>query len=54
MCPHAGNRCSGLRETGTRDDTSDAFAAGIVLHAGPHVFPVSDRLIAAPVSALWS
>ncbi len=37
-----------------RDETGDAFAAGIILHAGPHVFPVSDRIIAAPVSALWA
>jgi predicted AAA+ superfamily ATPase len=37
-----------------RDETGDAFAAGIVLHTGPHVFPLGDRLIAAPVSALWS
>lgn len=37
-----------------RHKTGDAFAAGIILHAGPHVFPVSDRIIAAPVSALWS
>jgi len=37
-----------------RDETGDAFAAGILLHTGPHVFPVSDRILAAPVSALWS
>jgi predicted AAA+ superfamily ATPase len=37
-----------------RDETGDAFAAGIILHTGPHVFPVNDRIIAAPVSALWS
>ena len=37
-----------------RDETGDAFAAGIILHTGPHVFPVSDRIVAAPVSALWS
>jgi predicted AAA+ superfamily ATPase len=37
-----------------RDETGDTFAAGIVLHTGPHVFPISDRIIAAPVSALWS
>jgi hypothetical protein len=24
------------------------------LHTGPYVFPVSDRIVAAPVSALWS
>jgi predicted AAA+ superfamily ATPase len=37
-----------------RDETGDAFAAGIILHTGPHVFPVSDRITAAPISALWS
>lgn len=36
-----------------RDEIGDAFAAGIVLHTGPHVFPLGDRLVAAPVSALW-
>jgi uncharacterized protein len=33
-----------------RNETGEAFAAGIVFHTGPHVFPVSDRIIAAPVS----
>jgi predicted AAA+ superfamily ATPase len=37
-----------------RDQTGDAFAAGIVLHTGPYVFHLSDRIVAAPVSALWS
>jgi predicted AAA+ superfamily ATPase len=37
-----------------RDETGDAFAAGIVLHTGPYVFPLGDRLIAAPVSTLWT
>jgi uncharacterized protein len=37
-----------------RDETGDAFATGIVLHTGPHVFPVSERILGAPVSALWS
>jgi uncharacterized protein len=36
-----------------RDEIGDAFAAGIVLHTGPHIFPLGDRLVAAPVSALW-
>ena len=40
--------------TWLRDQTGDAFAAGIVLHTGPHVFAVSDRIVAAPVSTLWS
>lgn len=37
-----------------RDETGDAFAAGVVLYTGPHVFPLSDRIVAAPVSSLWS
>jgi hypothetical protein len=37
-----------------RDAAGDAFAAGIVLHTGPHIFPLGDRIVAAPVSALWS
>jgi len=37
-----------------RDEVGDAFAAGIVLHTGPYVFPLGDRLVAAPVSALWT
>jgi predicted AAA+ superfamily ATPase len=36
-----------------RDEIGNAFAAGIVLHTGPYVFPLGDRLVAAPVSALW-
>ena len=31
-----------------------AGAVGIVLHTGPYVFPVSDRIVAAPMSTLWS
>ena len=37
-----------------RGETGDAFATGIIMHTGPHVFPVSGRIIAAQVSALWS
>jgi predicted AAA+ superfamily ATPase len=37
-----------------RDETGDVFAAGLVLHTGPHVFPISDRIVAAPVTSLWS
>jgi len=37
-----------------RDEIGNAFAAGIVLHTGPYVFPLGDRLVAAPVSALWA
>lgn len=37
-----------------RDETGSVFAAGLVLYTGPHVFPLGDRLVAAPVSALWT
>jgi uncharacterized protein len=37
-----------------RDEVGDAFAAGLVLHTGPYVFPLGDRLVAAPVSVLWA
>jgi predicted AAA+ superfamily ATPase len=37
-----------------RDEVGDAFLAGLVLHTGPHVFPLGDRLAAAPVSVLWA
>jgi uncharacterized protein len=37
-----------------RDETGEAFVTGIVFHTGPYVFPLGDRIIAAPVSSLWS
>jgi predicted AAA+ superfamily ATPase len=36
-----------------RDQTGDAFLAGLVLYTGPYAFPLGDRLAAAPVSVLW-
>lgn len=37
-----------------RDQLGERFVAGVVLHTGPRVFPLDDRIIAAPVAALWS
>jgi predicted AAA+ superfamily ATPase len=37
-----------------RDEVGQSFVAGIVFHTGPHAFPLGDRLVAAPVSALWT
>lgn len=37
-----------------RDELGDRFVAGVVLHTGPRVFPLSDRIAAAPISTLWS
>lgn len=36
-----------------RDAIGEQFVAGIVLYGGPHVLPFGDRLLAAPISALW-
>lgn len=36
-----------------RDRLGDRFAAGVVLHSGPDVLPLGERLAAVPTSALW-
>ena len=36
-----------------RDLLPDRFAGGVVLHAGPNRYRISDRIVAAPISALW-
>lgn len=37
-----------------RDEHGDRFLAGLVLHTGPGVIPLGDRLWAAPISTLWT
>lgn len=37
-----------------RDRYADRFVAGVVLHTGPHVYRLGDRLLAAPISTLWA
>ena len=37
-----------------RERFDQEFVAGIVLHTGPRTFSVSDRIVAAPISTLWS
>jgi hypothetical protein len=37
-----------------RDRYPDVFVAGIVLHTGPRAYRLGDRLLAAPISTLWS
>ena len=37
-----------------RNEEHDRFLAGIVLHTGPGILPLGDRLWAAPISTLWS
>ncbi|MEX1008432.1 MAG: DUF4143 domain-containing protein [Acidimicrobiia bacterium] len=37
-----------------RDELGERFVAGIVLNTGPYVFSLGERVIAAPISTLWS
>jgi len=36
-----------------RDELGGRFAAGVVLHTGPRVFRLGERIVAAPICALW-
>lgn len=36
-----------------RDDLGDAFLGGAVLHSGPGIFKLSDRILALPICTLW-
>jgi hypothetical protein len=37
-----------------RDELGDRFVGGIVLHTGAQPFPLGERIVAAPMSCLWS
>lgn len=37
-----------------RDEIGKRFVAGVVLHTGPHVYQLGERIVAAPISTLWS
>ena len=37
-----------------RDRIGSRFKGGVVLHAGTHQTPLGDRIVALPISALWS
>ena len=37
-----------------RSATGDRFVRGILLHTGADVVPLWERLVAMPISALWS
>jgi uncharacterized protein len=36
-----------------RRQLGERFLAGVVLHSGPHVYKLEERIIAAPIAALW-
>lgn len=37
-----------------RDELGPRFAGGVILHTGPDSFQLDDRIVAAPISSLWS
>lgn len=36
-----------------REELGERFLAGIVLHTGPRVYELEDKIIAAPIAVLW-
>jgi predicted AAA+ superfamily ATPase len=36
-----------------RRELGDRFIAGVVLHTGPRVYELDDKIVAAPISVLW-
>ncbi len=37
-----------------RDELGDRFLRGVVLHTGPRVFELGERVLAVPISAIWT
>ncbi len=37
-----------------RNRLGDRFVAGVVLHTGPRAFELDERIVAAPISAIWT
>lgn len=50
----APGRADARHLTWLRDELGDRFALGIVFHTGPRAFSVDDRVMALPISSLWS
>lgn len=36
-----------------REEIGERFAAGVVLHTGPRLYELGERIVAAPICALW-
>ena len=52
--PDAAPTADSARHLATlRDRYPEAFLAGVVLHTGPRVYRLGDRLLAVPISTLW-
>ncbi len=37
-----------------RDELGDRFIGGAVLHSGPRLYPLTHRIVAAPICSLWA
>ncbi|MQA16622.1 MAG: DUF4143 domain-containing protein [Pseudonocardiaceae bacterium] len=37
-----------------RDQLGPRMVAGLVLHGGPHAYPLAERVYAAPICSLWT
>ncbi len=37
-----------------RDQLGERLVCGLVLHAGPHSYPLDERIHAAPICSLWT
>jgi predicted AAA+ superfamily ATPase len=37
-----------------RDELGDRFIGGVVLHSGPLLYPLAERIVAAPICSLWA
>jgi hypothetical protein len=48
-----GNRGDARHIAWLRDELGDRFVAGAVLHTGPRVFMLEDRVAAVPIAAPW-
>jgi predicted AAA+ superfamily ATPase len=50
----ARSRSDARHLTWLRDEIGERFLAGVVLHTGPRAHTLGERIVAAPIAALWS
>jgi uncharacterized protein len=36
-----------------REQFGERFLAGLVLHTGPHIYPLDEQITAAPICTIW-
>ena len=37
-----------------RDQLGNRFAVGVILHTGPRMYALGERILAAPICTLWA